>query len=70
MPARIIPFRSPDPFTARLSLRHAAEASERMAEVEEPEDRDRSKPLGYHSRAWAWIGGPRHDDFNPGGSAA
>lgn len=70
MPARILTFRSPDPFTSLLSRRHAEEARERLAEVAEPEDRDRSKPLAYHSRVWAWIGGPGHDDFNPGGSAA
>jgi transglutaminase-like putative cysteine protease len=70
MPARIIPFRSPDPFASLLSKRHAEEARERLAEVAEPEDRDRTKPLAYHSAVWAWFGGPHRDDPTPGGSAA
>lgn len=70
MPARILPFRSGDPFAAHLSERRAEEARALQTRQPEPTDRDHSRPYSFRGGVWAWFGGPHGDDFNPGGSAA
>lgn len=70
MPARILPFRSPDPFAAHLSERRAEEARALQTRQPEPTDRDHSHPYSFWGSGWAWFERPHDDDFNPGGSAA